>query len=148
LPQVQPRDPSTWRLAGQRVPRVDNLAKATGAPIYGIDTKVPDMVSAWVLHAPAPQSRAVLGNEREILAMPGVRQVVGTSRGLAVVADKYWQAKAAGARLKVDWQAPAAEPFSSAEHLSACVQGTRSFAGSAIAGTGSVELGAGALEAV
>lgn len=148
LPQVQPRDPSTWRLAGQRVPRVDNLAKATGAPIYGIDTKVPDMVSAWVLHAPAPQSRAVLGNEREILAMPGVRQVVGTSRGLAVVADKYWQAKAAGARLKVDWQAPAAEPFSSAEHLSACVQGTRSFAGSAIAGTGSVEIGAGALEAV
>ncbi len=148
LPKAQPRDPSTWRQAGQRVPRLDNRIKATGAPIYGIDVQVPDMVCAWVLHAPRPGSRPTLANEREVLALAGVLQVVTTSRGLAVVARKYWQAKAAGAQLKVSWQAPAEPAFSSAQHLQACVEQTRSYDGAGIVSQGSLNLGPGALEAV
>ena len=148
LPKVQPREPSTWRQAGQRVPRLDNRPKATGAPIFGIDVQVPDMVCAWVLHAPVPTQRARLQNEAEVLAQPGVLQVVATSFGVAVIAGKYWQAKAAGARLKVAWEGPAGEAFSSARHLQDCVQRTRSFSGSGIASKGSVDLGNSALEAV
>lgn len=148
LPKVAPRDPSTWRQAGQRVPRVDNGPKATGAPIYGIDVQVPDMVCAWVLHAPRPGSRPRIGNEAEVLALPGVLQVVSTSRGLAVVARRYWQAKAAGARLKVDWEPPAGEGFSSRRHLQDCVRRTQDYSGATLASKGSVEPAAGGLEAV
>ena len=35
--------------------------------------------------------------------MPGVKAVVQYSRGVAVVADSYWQAKKAKDLLEVDW---------------------------------------------
>ncbi len=148
LPKVQPRDPSTWRQAGQRVPRLDNVIKATGAPIYGIDVQVPDMVCAWVLHAPRPQSLARISNESEVLALTGVLQVVSTTRGLAVIALKYWQAKAAGAQLKVQWQAPVGEGFNSAAHEKQGVQHTQSYAGASIARLGNVGLGPGSGQGV
>lgn len=148
LPKVQPRAPASWRQAGRRTPRLDNHIKATGAPIYGIDVQLPEMVAAWVLHAPQPQSRPTVENERELLALPGVRQVVRTSRGLAIVADKYWQARAAGAQLQVRWESPAVEGFSSARYAEQCVQQTQSFVGVGIASQGRVDLGAGALEVV
>jgi CO/xanthine dehydrogenase Mo-binding subunit len=148
LPRAQPRDPSRWTLAGRHAPRLDNRIKATGAPIYGIDVQVPEMVNAWVLHAPRPGSRPTVGNEAEVLALPGVLQVVATSRGLAVIAQRYWQARAAGARLQVQWQAPEGEAFSSARHLQQCVQQTQAGTGAGLASRGTVDLGAGALEAV
>jgi isoquinoline 1-oxidoreductase beta subunit len=151
LPKVQPRDPSTWRQAGQRVPRLDNLVKATGAPLYGIDVQVPEMVCAWVRHAPQAGSQPTVGNERALLALPGVLQVVTTSRGVAVIARKYWQAKAAGEQLQVQWAPPAdaaVAAFSSHQHLQDCVQQTQSFDGASLASGGSLSVGAGAVEAV
>lgn len=148
LPKIQPRPPSTWRQAGQKVLRLDNRIKATGAPIYGIDVQLPGMVCAWVLHAPRPGSQPRIANEAQVLSSTGVLQVVQTSRGLAVIAQKYWQAKAAGAQLKVEWDAPAGEAFSTARHQQQCVQQTQSFTGARIASTGNLALGPGALEAV
>lgn len=148
LPKVQPRDPSTWRQAGRRTPRLDNRIKATGAPIYGIDVQVADMVCAWVRHAPHAGSQPTVSNEAKLLALPGVLQVVKTSRGLAIIAQKYWQAKAAGERLEVQWSPPAADAFSSKAHLQACVQQTQGYAGAGIASKGSLTLGPETLEAV
>lgn len=148
LPKPALREPSTWRVAGKYAPRLDNRIKATGAPIFGIDVQVADMVCAWVLHAPLPGAKPTLANEREVLARPGVLQIVTTSRGLAVIAAKYWQAKAAGEALQVQWAEPAGERFSSSKHLQQCALLTQDFSGAKLVGRGRVELGAGALEAV
>jgi isoquinoline 1-oxidoreductase beta subunit len=148
LPKVAPKDPSAWRLAGRPAPRLDNRLKATGAPIYGIDVQVSHMLSAWVLHAPRPATRPVIENQSEVLALPGVHRIVPTSLGLAVVAQKYWQAKAAGEVLRVRWDGPTEEGFSSAKHLAACIRQTESMNGANIASEGRVNLGNDAIEAV
>jgi isoquinoline 1-oxidoreductase subunit beta len=142
------RDPSKWRVVGKRVPRLDNLVKATGAPIFGIDAQPTGFVSAWVMHGPNIQSRPVSFNEKEVAALPGVLKTVLTSRGVAIIANKYWQAKAAGEKLKVEWAEPVDAAFSSAEHLRQCVEQTKTFKGSGIASNGRVEVGTGAIESV
>jgi isoquinoline 1-oxidoreductase subunit beta len=149
LPKVAVRERSQWRLVGTRVPRLDNRIKATGAPIYGIDASPPGVVCAWVMHGPHQSGRANVSNQKELLDMPGVLQVVVISRGVAVIAQKYWQAKAAGEKLKVAWEDdPAAAPFSSAEHLRQSLEQTKSYAGSNVASKGKVVLPANALEVV
>jgi isoquinoline 1-oxidoreductase subunit beta len=142
------KQPTQWRLVGKRVPRIDNLVKATGAPIYGIDAQPSGFVSAWVTHGPSIQNKPKLLNEKEIAALPGVLQVVVTSRGAAIIAKKYWQAKAAGEKLKIEWADAEATPFSSTEHLRNCLEQTKSFKGSGIASKGRVDLPTGAIEAV
>jgi isoquinoline 1-oxidoreductase subunit beta len=154
LPKVAIRESSKWRLIGKRVPRLDNYVKATGAPIYGIDAQPADVVCAWVTHGPGLLSRPKSFNEKEVLASLGVLQVVATSRGVAIIAQKYWQAKAAGEKLKIEWEdwqdkeAPKAQAFSSAQHLRECVEQTKSYSGSGVASKGRVEMPASALEAI
>jgi isoquinoline 1-oxidoreductase subunit beta len=148
LENLNKREPSQWRLVGKRVPRLDNLIKATGAPIYGIDAQPEGVVCAWVTHGPSILSRPKSFNEKELSTLPGVLQVVSTSRGVAIIAKKYWQAKAASEKLKVDWDEPSQTLFSSAEHSRQCLEQTKSYTGSGIASKGQVELAAGALEAV
>jgi isoquinoline 1-oxidoreductase subunit beta len=87
--KLENRDPSQWRLVGKRVPRLDNLVKATGAPIYGIDAQPVGLVCAWVMHGPHIRSRPKSFNEQEVATLPGVLQVVLTSRGVAIIAKKY-----------------------------------------------------------
>jgi isoquinoline 1-oxidoreductase beta subunit len=148
LPKVQPHELSAWRQAGKRVPRADNLPKATGAPLFGIDVQVPDMVCAWVLHAPIHSQKAKLLNQSEVLAQPGVLQIVATSRGVAIIATKYWQAKAAGGILKAEWGESVKDGFDSTRHMAECVQSTSSFSGASVANHGSVKLSGSALEVV
>jgi isoquinoline 1-oxidoreductase subunit beta len=88
------------------------------------------------------------------LASSGVLQVVATSRGVAIIAKKYWQAKAAGEKLKVEWEdwqgrdASTGKDFSSAQHLRECVEQTKSYSGSGVASKGRVEIPASALEVI
>lgn len=42
------RDKAQWKLLGKPQPRVDMLAKVTGAPIFGIDVTQPDMLFGTV----------------------------------------------------------------------------------------------------
>jgi isoquinoline 1-oxidoreductase subunit beta len=146
--KLDSKQPSQWRVVGKRVPRLDNFVKATGAPIYGIDAHPSGFVSAWVTHGPNIQNRPKSFNEKEVTALPGVLQVVFTSQCVAIIAKKYWQAKAAGEKLQIEWAQPEGPPFSSKEHLSTCFEQTKTFKGSGIASKGKVELPTDALEAV
>jgi isoquinoline 1-oxidoreductase beta subunit len=88
---------------------VDNHAIVTGAPLFGIDVKVPGMLYAVFEHCPVFEGRAVSANLDAIRGMPGVRHAFivpegdGVSSGVAIVGDTWWAAQKARQSLQVEW---------------------------------------------
>src|SRR5947199_3730169 len=50
--EVKLKDPKDWKIAGKPIKRLDTLPKLTGQMIYGIDVKMPGMLSAAVKACP------------------------------------------------------------------------------------------------
>mgnify|MGYP001232585011 FL=1 len=95
---------SQFRYIGQETKRVDAIAKATGTAEFGIDVDVPDMHYAVVVRTPVAGARALSINAESAKAMPGVINISEVSTGVAVVAETFWQAKQAAARVEVQWE--------------------------------------------
>ncbi|MBY5931764.1 molybdopterin-dependent oxidoreductase [Tateyamaria omphalii] len=111
------RDPSTWRLVGKEMERIDILAKSTGTQRYGIDFEVEGMVHASV--RTSPRRGAMNGFDATTARdMRGVIDVVELSDGVAVVADNTWRAMQAVNAIDIDW-APALYPPEQADHWQA-----------------------------
>ncbi len=110
---VRLKKPSEFRLIGKPVPRLDSLAKVTGAARFGIDARVPGMVYAAVKMSPVVGGTVASFDAAAVARMPGVLQVVaipgvpgdrtGAGAGVAVVAASWWQARQAAAALPVTW---------------------------------------------
>ncbi|KIC50431.1 molybdopterin cofactor-binding domain-containing protein [Tateyamaria sp. ANG-S1] len=111
------RDPSTWRLVGKEMERIDIRAKSTGTQRYGIDFEVEGMVHASVRTSPR---RGAMNSYDATTArdMRGVIDVVELPDGVAVVADNTWRAMQAVNAIDIDW-APATYPAEQAEHWQA-----------------------------
>ncbi|MEO8419853.1 MAG: xanthine dehydrogenase family protein molybdopterin-binding subunit [Hyphomicrobium sp.] len=90
---VKLKDPSTFRIIGTPVKRLDVAGKVNGAAIYGIDVQVPGMKVATVAASPVFGGTVASVDEAAALAVPGVRQVVKIDNAVAVIADNYWAAK-------------------------------------------------------
>jgi isoquinoline 1-oxidoreductase beta subunit len=103
------RDPSQFRWIGKPVKRLDAYDKSTGKALYTIDLKVDDMLHAAVQHAPRlGMTVGTLRNEEQVKAMKGVHSVHRLPGAVAVVAERWWNAKRAVEAIQVDWQeAPA-----------------------------------------
>jgi isoquinoline 1-oxidoreductase beta subunit len=106
---VEPKDPKDYKLVGTRVPGVDNQKIVTGAPLFGIDVKLPGMVYATYIKCPTFGGTVVSANLDEVKKLPGVRDafvldgITGLTPGVAIVADSTWNAFSAGKALKVQW---------------------------------------------
>ena len=109
------KNPSEFQYIGKHFPRLDGVAKSTGTAIFGIDVDVPGMQHAVVKRSPVAGGRVKSFDAKAAKAMPGVHAVVEVVTGLAVVADKYWQAKQAAEKLKIEWDTPALAQASSAQ---------------------------------
>jgi isoquinoline 1-oxidoreductase beta subunit len=109
LPKITEADlkkPEQYKLIGRAdLGRTDVLAKVTGQAKYGIDTMVPDMVYATVLESPVEGCRPDFVNSAEVMAMPGVIQVIPMPFGVAVLANTVEATRAARSVLKpkVTW---------------------------------------------
>ncbi len=109
--EVRLRDKAQWKLLGKTQPRVDMLAKVTGAPIFGIDVKVPDMLFGTVRMSPVFGATPVRADLSKAEAMPGVVKVVPIATsygsGFGVIAENTWAAFRAAEAIDVEWGKPA-----------------------------------------
>ncbi|RMF13388.1 MAG: xanthine dehydrogenase family protein molybdopterin-binding subunit, partial [Gammaproteobacteria bacterium] len=105
VPDTVPLKPlSEWRWIGRHNARRDKTPKVFGQAGYGIDVDLPGMVYAVVTRPPVFGARVRHVDATQAKAMPGVLDVVTIPRGVAVVAERYWQARKAQAALKIDWE--------------------------------------------
>lgn len=98
------KPPSRFRYIGRDFPRIDAIGKSTGTTVFGIDVEIPGMHHAVVRRSPVAGARLEFVDPAPAKAMPGVTDVVEISSGVAVVAEKYWQAKMAAQALHPQWQ--------------------------------------------
>ncbi len=104
---IKLKDKSEWKLLGKSQKRVDMLAKVTGAPIFGMDVKLPDMVFGTVKMNPRLGGRMKSYDAKAAQAIPGVIKVVEIDcqfgHGLGVIAKDTWTAFKAADALVVEW---------------------------------------------
>jgi isoquinoline 1-oxidoreductase beta subunit len=116
---VQLKDPSQFRLVGKRVRRLDSRPKCDGSIKFGLDLDLPGMKTAVVAHPPVFGGSVKTFDDKAARSVEGVREVfeIPLVRGtaVAVVADKFWTAKQARDRMKIDWDLSAAKPSDSAQ---------------------------------
>ncbi|MFM0529893.1 xanthine dehydrogenase family protein molybdopterin-binding subunit [Paraburkholderia strydomiana] len=104
---VKLKDPTHFRWIGKPVERLDVHEKSTGKAIYAIDTRVDGMLHAAVQHGPRlGMTVGAIRNEDQVKAMKGVHSVHRLPGAVAVVAERWWNAKRAAEAVQVDWREP------------------------------------------
>ena len=104
LPQDVPlKDPKDWKILGTRVSRLDTPPKVNGAAEFGIDVKAPGLLVGVVARSPVFGGKVKSFDATKAKAVPGVRQVVQISTGVAVIGDGYWPAKKGRDALDITW---------------------------------------------
>jgi len=86
------KDPATYKVMGQAVPRVDIPAKVTGGAAYIQDMRLPGMVHARVVRPPSYGAELIECDISAVEKLPGVVKVIRNGNFLAVVAAREFQA--------------------------------------------------------
>jgi len=98
------KDPKDWKIAGKPLKRLDTAPKLTGAHVYSLDLKLPGMLCAAIKDTPVFGGKLISFDAAKVQGMPGVKQVVKVGDGaVAVVAERWWQAKTALDALPATW---------------------------------------------
>jgi isoquinoline 1-oxidoreductase beta subunit len=92
-----------WRRIGKHAARVDARSKIDGSAQFALDVHLPGMLTAVMLRCPAFGGRLASFDRSEAVTVPGVHDVFECARGVAVVADGYWQARTAADKVKLVW---------------------------------------------
>ncbi|MCP5181575.1 MAG: xanthine dehydrogenase family protein molybdopterin-binding subunit [Pseudomonadales bacterium] len=126
------KERADYTIIGRAVSGVDNLAITTGQALFGIDTRVEDMLYAAYEKCPAIGGKVVSANVDEIRAMPGIVDAFllrgnGDVRelldGVAIVGRTTWHVFQAKKQLKVKWDESAASKDSWAELVTRATAG-------------------------
>jgi isoquinoline 1-oxidoreductase subunit beta len=100
---VKLKDPKNFRLIGKPTKRLEAPSKVNGEGVFGLDVNRPDMLVAVVARPPVFGGKVKKFDAAKAKAVPGVRDVVEISRGIAVIADGFWPAKKGREALEIDW---------------------------------------------
>ncbi len=108
--EVKLKDKADWTLLGKPQKRLDMFAKVTGAPIYGIDVRLPDMLYGTVRMSPRFGAKPVDPDLAKAEKMPGVVKIVplatGYGHGFGIIADNTWAAFKGAEAIVTTWDAP------------------------------------------
>ncbi|MES2360423.1 MAG: xanthine dehydrogenase family protein molybdopterin-binding subunit [Pseudomonadota bacterium] len=120
--KVTLKDPKQFRIIGKPTGRLDARAKSSGGQSYGIDVRLPGMLTAVVAHPPVFAGKIKSLDDAAAKAVPGVKAVLRVpldrgGEGVAVVAEGYWAAKQGRDALKVEWDISGVEKVDSAQQL-------------------------------
>jgi len=110
--EVTLKDPKTFKLIGKPVKRLDTSEKINGKAVFGLDVKMPGMLTAVVARPPIFGATMKSFDDSRARTMPGVRKIAAVPSGVAVIADSFWQAKMARETLHIDWDDSAMRTFS------------------------------------
>ena len=101
LPSLKER--KDWAILGKPVRRLDVPEKVNGQGLYGIDVREDNLLFA-VVRFPSVVGGRILSikNEEDVAQMAGVKKVVLTDFGAAVIADNTWRAKNASLLLQLE----------------------------------------------
>lgn len=106
------KNKSEYRYIGKEVARHDVGMVVTGQRKYGVDTKLPGLKYAAIVHCPVFAGKLKSLDKSAALKLKGVVDVVvidrfkdafGSLGGVAVVADNSWTAQQAVKLLKIEW---------------------------------------------
>ena len=101
---IKLRDPKQWHVAGKRVKRLDTAPKLNGSQVYGMDLRLPGMLTAAIRACPVEGGKVAGFDAAAIRSRPGVFKVVQVGdSAVAVVADTWWHANSAVKALKIEW---------------------------------------------
>jgi isoquinoline 1-oxidoreductase beta subunit len=117
---VRLKEPADFRLVGKSARRLDSRPKCDGSQRFGLDLDLPGMRVALVAHPPVFGARPKTVDDKAARSIAGVADVfeiptVSGGTAVAVIADKFWTAKQARDRLKVDWDLSTGERADSAQ---------------------------------
>jgi nicotinate dehydrogenase subunit B len=104
----KPKDPATYSIVGQSVPRIDLAPKILGRATYSTDVRVPGMLHGRVIRPAGAGAALVSIDESSVKQIPGYVKTVTKGNFVGVVAENEWAAIRAAKELKVNWSAPAA----------------------------------------
>jgi nicotinate dehydrogenase subunit B len=90
-PKSRLKDPATFKVMGQPVPRVDIPAKVTGGAAYLQDMRLPGMVHARIVRPPSYGAQLTECDTSAVEKLPGVVKVVRDGNFLAVISEKEFQ---------------------------------------------------------
>ena len=103
--EVELKAESAFTIVGKPTKRVDALEAVTGRKQFAMDLQVPDAKPTMVCRPPTINGKAdTVHNLKEVLAMPGVTDVVPIASGIAVRAETFSQCIDAVNALNVTWQ--------------------------------------------
>jgi isoquinoline 1-oxidoreductase beta subunit len=116
------KDPKQFRLIGKPTRRLDAAAKSTGQQSFGIDLRLPGMLTAVVAHPPVFGARLKSVDDSAAKTIRGVKAVVRLpvdrgGEGVAVIADGYWSAHQGRDALKLEWDTSGVEHADSTQLL-------------------------------
>ncbi|MBX3571985.1 MAG: xanthine dehydrogenase family protein molybdopterin-binding subunit [Mesorhizobium sp.] len=141
--EVTLKQKSDWKLLGKPQKRVDMLAKVTGAPIFGIDVRQPDMLFGTVRMSPVFGAKPVRADTSAASKMPGVVKIVpiesSYGSGFGVIAENTWAAFKAAEAIDVEWGRPD-YPLTNDEIMGRIVEAARTGEASAMRDDGDVDI--------
>ena len=106
--EVTLKNPKDFKLIGKPTSLKVSRAKATGQQKYGIDVKLPGMLTAVIARPPVFGAKFKTFDASAAQKVKGVRAVLPVdldrgARGIAIIANGYWPAKMGRDALKVEW---------------------------------------------
>jgi isoquinoline 1-oxidoreductase beta subunit len=101
--EVKLKEAKDFKLIGKPIKRLDTPEKVDGSGIFGLDVKIPGLLTAVIARPPVFGGKVKSFNADKAKAVPGVKDVVQIDRGIAVIASGFWPAKLGREALEISW---------------------------------------------